>query len=128
MIVTIGTQALSRLPPRRFGARYCREVSVGFAVTALPTALSATADDGSSRKMQERMISRFRLTDWIVPPVIVPMFLLLLVLAAALLRGWCRAVAIPGRPQRSTDREPKFHFSDQRRQASNEPETLQDHV
>ena len=30
---------------------------------------------------------RFRLSDWIVPPVIVPMFLLLLVLAAAFLHG-----------------------------------------
>ncbi|MBP1092066.1 hypothetical protein AB7M42_005505 [Bradyrhizobium diazoefficiens] len=30
---------------------------------------------------------RFRLADWIVPPVIVPMFLLLLVAVAAFLRG-----------------------------------------
>jgi hypothetical protein len=32
-------------------------------------------------------MSRFRPADWIVPPVIVPMFLLLLVAAAAFLRG-----------------------------------------
>jgi hypothetical protein len=32
-------------------------------------------------------MSRFRLTDWIVPPVIVPLFLGLLILAAAVLRG-----------------------------------------
>lgn len=32
-------------------------------------------------------MSRFRLADWIVPPVIVPLFLLLLVLAAAVLHG-----------------------------------------
>jgi hypothetical protein len=32
-------------------------------------------------------MSRFRLTDWIVPPVMVPLFLGLLVLAAAVLRG-----------------------------------------
>jgi hypothetical protein len=32
-------------------------------------------------------MSRFRLTDWIVPPVIVPAFLGLLVLAAAVLNG-----------------------------------------
>jgi hypothetical protein len=32
-------------------------------------------------------MSRFRLTDWIVPPVIVPAFLALLVLAAAVLHG-----------------------------------------
>lgn len=32
-------------------------------------------------------MSRFRLADWIVPPVIVPLFLLLLVLAAAILHG-----------------------------------------
>jgi hypothetical protein len=32
-------------------------------------------------------MSRFRLTDWIVPPVIVPVFLALLVLAAAVLHG-----------------------------------------
>lgn len=30
---------------------------------------------------------RFRLADWIVPPVMVPLFLLLLVAAAALLHG-----------------------------------------
>jgi hypothetical protein len=30
---------------------------------------------------------QFRLADWIVPPVIVPLFLLLLVLAVAVLRG-----------------------------------------
>jgi hypothetical protein len=36
--------------------------------------------------MEERLLSWFRLADWIVPPVIVPLFLLLLVLAAALLR------------------------------------------
>lgn len=32
-------------------------------------------------------MSRFRLADWIVPPVMVPLFLLLLVAAAALLHG-----------------------------------------
>jgi hypothetical protein len=32
-------------------------------------------------------MSRFRLADWTVPPVIVPLFLGLLVLAAAVLRG-----------------------------------------
>ena len=32
-------------------------------------------------------MSRFRLADWIVPPVIVPAFLALLVLAAAVLHG-----------------------------------------
>lgn len=31
-------------------------------------------------------MSRFRLSEWIVPPVIVPLFLLLLVLAAAVLQ------------------------------------------
>jgi hypothetical protein len=36
--------------------------------------------------MQERLLSRFRLADWIVPPLVVPLFLLLLVLAADLLR------------------------------------------
>ncbi|MET4388929.1 hypothetical protein ABIB73_004694 [Bradyrhizobium sp. F1.4.3] len=30
---------------------------------------------------------QFRLADWIVPPVIVPLFLLFLVAAAAFLRG-----------------------------------------
>ena len=30
---------------------------------------------------------RFRLADWIVPPVIVPLFLLLLVAGAAFLHG-----------------------------------------
>ena len=30
---------------------------------------------------------QFRLTDWIVPPVVVPVFLGLLILAAALLHG-----------------------------------------
>jgi hypothetical protein len=32
-------------------------------------------------------MSQFRLADWIVPPVIVPLFLLLLVLAVAVFRG-----------------------------------------
>jgi hypothetical protein len=36
--------------------------------------------------MEERLLSRFRLADWIVPPLIVRLFLLLLVFAAALLR------------------------------------------
>lgn len=31
-------------------------------------------------------MSQFRLSEWIVPPVIVPLFLLLLVLAAAVLQ------------------------------------------
>jgi len=30
---------------------------------------------------------RFRLADWIVPPVMVPLFLVLLIAAAALLHG-----------------------------------------
>jgi hypothetical protein len=33
------------------------------------------------------VVSRRALTDWIVPPVIVPLFLLLLVIAAAVWRG-----------------------------------------
>lgn len=32
-------------------------------------------------------MSRFHLADWIVPPVMVPLFLLLLVAAAAFLHG-----------------------------------------
>jgi hypothetical protein len=32
-------------------------------------------------------MSRFRPTDWIVPPVVVPVFLGLLILAAAVLHG-----------------------------------------
>jgi hypothetical protein len=32
-------------------------------------------------------LSQFRLADWIVPPVVVPLFLLTLVAAAALLHG-----------------------------------------
>ena len=32
-------------------------------------------------------MSQFRLTDWIVPPIIVQVFLGLLILAAAVLRG-----------------------------------------
>jgi hypothetical protein len=36
---------------------------------------------------QEHAMSRFRASEWIVPPVIVPLFLLLLVGAAALFRG-----------------------------------------
>lgn len=32
-------------------------------------------------------MSRFRLTDWIVPPIVVPVFLGLLILAAAVLYG-----------------------------------------
>jgi hypothetical protein len=37
--------------------------------------------------LQERSMSRFRASEWIVPPVIVPLFLLLLVCAAAILNG-----------------------------------------
>lgn len=32
-------------------------------------------------------MSRFRPADWLVPPVIMPLFLGLLILAAAILRG-----------------------------------------
>jgi hypothetical protein len=32
-------------------------------------------------------MSRFRASEWIVPPVIVPLFVLLLVCAAAMLHG-----------------------------------------
>jgi hypothetical protein len=32
-------------------------------------------------------VSQFRLTDWIVPPLVVPVFLGLLILAAAVLHG-----------------------------------------
>lgn len=32
-------------------------------------------------------MSRFRLTDWIVPPIVVPVFLGLLIVAAAVLHG-----------------------------------------
>jgi hypothetical protein len=32
-------------------------------------------------------MSQFRLTDWIVPPIVVPIFLLLLILASAVLHG-----------------------------------------
>ena len=32
-------------------------------------------------------MSQFRLSEWIVPPVVVPLFMLLLVLAAALHNG-----------------------------------------
>ncbi|MBA7476514.1 hypothetical protein ES707_11900 [subsurface metagenome] len=32
-------------------------------------------------------MSQFRLIDWIVPPIVVPIFLLLLILAAAVLHG-----------------------------------------
>jgi len=32
-------------------------------------------------------MSQFRLTDWIVPPLIVPLFLGLLIVAAAVLHG-----------------------------------------
>jgi hypothetical protein len=39
------------------------------------------------RQTEERAVSQNRLTDWIVPPVIVPLFLLLLVLAAVIWRG-----------------------------------------
>ena len=36
---------------------------------------------------EEPVLSQFRAADWIVPPVIVPLFLLMLVAAAALLHG-----------------------------------------
>ena len=48
--------------------------------------LSVTEGDERSRRIWRSVLSRFRLADWIVPPLIVPLFLLLLVLAAALLR------------------------------------------
>jgi hypothetical protein len=37
--------------------------------------------------VQEHAMPRFRASEWIVPPVIVPLFLLLLVAAAALFHG-----------------------------------------
>lgn len=42
---------------------------------------------GAPAKKEESGLSQFRLADWIVPPVIVPLLLLLLVLAAAILNG-----------------------------------------
>ena len=38
-------------------------------------------------KKGERLLSRFRLIEWIVPPVVIPLALLLLVIATAALRG-----------------------------------------
>jgi hypothetical protein len=46
-----------------------------------------TEGTGAPAGKEESGLSQFRLADWIVPPVIVPLFLLLLVLAAAVLRG-----------------------------------------
>jgi len=42
---------------------------------------------GAAVKKEESGLSQFRLADWIVPPVIVPLFLLLWVLAVAILHG-----------------------------------------
>ncbi len=38
-------------------------------------------------KREERAVCRQALTDWIVPPVILPLFLLLLIVAVAVWRG-----------------------------------------
>jgi hypothetical protein len=38
-------------------------------------------------KAQEYALSRFRPADWFVPPLIVPVFLLVLILVAAVLHG-----------------------------------------
>lgn len=41
----------------------------------------------SRQRKRSVLLSRFRLIDWIVPPVVVPLLLLLLVVAAAALHG-----------------------------------------
>jgi hypothetical protein len=38
-------------------------------------------------KKEERELSRFRLVEWIVPPVVIPLFLLVLAIAAVALHG-----------------------------------------
>ncbi len=38
-------------------------------------------------KEQEHVLPRFRLADWFVPPLLVPLFLLVLILVAAVLHG-----------------------------------------
>jgi len=79
---------LSSLFRRVFNARYSEDRSVGSAVTGFSRHISVIEGNGRSRQIKEESgLSQFRLADWIVPPVIVPLFLLLLVLAVALLHG-----------------------------------------
>jgi hypothetical protein len=44
-------------------------------------------NEGFPPNSEELVVSRFRVADWIVPPVIIPLFLLLLVLAVAVMNG-----------------------------------------
>ena len=69
-------------------ARYRRNVSLGWLITALST---ASIGDRESPTLpphrQERALSRSRLNDWIEPPVVVPVLLLLFLAAVVLWRG-----------------------------------------
>jgi hypothetical protein len=54
-------------------------------ITAVHTALSVTeGNERSRRKLRSAFLSRFRLVEWIVPPIIIPLFLLLVIAVVAL--------------------------------------------
>jgi hypothetical protein len=74
---------------RHFSARYWQGMSVASIMTALPLRLlSVTVGKRESPpNREERVLPRQRLTDWIVPPVIVPLLPFLFVLAVVAWRG-----------------------------------------
>jgi hypothetical protein len=74
---------------RHFSARYWQGMSVASIITALPLRLpSVTVGKRESPpNREERFLPRQRLTDWIVPPVIVPLLPFLFILAVVAWRG-----------------------------------------
>jgi hypothetical protein len=71
-----------------YSARYSQDLGVRLLITVLSQAHNG---DREQRKLppkeQEHALSQFRLADWFVPPLVVPLFLLILILVAALLHG-----------------------------------------
>lgn len=71
-----------------FKPRYSLGRSVGSDITAFKRHPSVTESIERSRQIRgARLLSRFRLSDWIVPPVVVPLLLLLFAIAAVFLHG-----------------------------------------
>jgi hypothetical protein len=80
--------SLARDHSRAFRAGYPCRAGVRSQITVHCAA--STGDRGQRTlppNKQGVRVSQFRLTDWIVPPIVVPIFLLLLILASTVLHG-----------------------------------------
>lgn len=69
-----------------FGARYRENIGVGSAITAFPMASIGDREPRApAAKSRSLLLRQFRLVEWIVPPIVVPLLLVILVIAAAAL-------------------------------------------